>query len=432
MDDVELQLLEDDEVEVPLVEDGGALKSNVLGLLGSITQTGYSVRFQRAYEVHGSMDGMVVNNATLLVVRISPTAKDTRKQFKTFSVSLRVRYDPGEPHRPKPPEIMAYEPGQEGAFYLKEIPINQTRSTSMGGNASVQVPGGVSLGFQATQNLTEEMKKSIQHKVSVKTDYGPGTYHYPDQVTWDLSAADKADGIGDYMVVAMIIRRAENSKFILEIETGAQLGFVSKIFPGKGRTRLGPFPQPTKDGAAPLKSPPGIQTNNIEAFSSTNLLGTLTFVHIPEKVEARKMYIQGESRAVECLSTRPRCKLSPAERHHSDSTKIETIPENAAKPGQGPQPRQTENDSTTDRNLSAEATPFPRAKIPNKQAEILETYQPHQGRDDMNRMKNSRVERLRKMAALYQRLAQLLREEAEEIDGWEKSYALGAEEEEYD
>jgi hypothetical protein len=36
------------------------------------------------------------------------------------------------------------------------------------------------------------------------------------------------------------------------------------------------------------------------------------------------------------------------------------------------------------------------------------------------------------MAALYQRLAQLQREEAEEVEGWEESYALEVEQEEFE
>ena len=56
----------------------------------------------------------------------------------------------------------------------------------------------------------------------------------------------------------------------------------------------------------------------------------------------------------------------------------------------------------------------------------------YQSRSDSSSMKNARAIRLRKMAALYQRLAQLQREEAEEVEGWEESYALEVEQEEFE
>jgi hypothetical protein len=288
--------LDDAEFELPLDEDGGALKSNVQGVLGRVTRTGYSVAFQRAYEVNGSMDGTAVDNATLLVMKISPRVNDTKRRFKSFSVSLKVEVAPGKMRNISTPEILSYEPAQEGVWYIKENIITQTEASSIQATAAAQAPGGASLGFTASKSLSEEIKRRVLHTVSARPDYGPGTDECPDEVTWSLSPAEKADGIGDYMVVAMLIRRARASSFIIRVKTKAELGFFAdklNAFPGHADTCLGPFPRPQRNGTAQLKAPPGIEENNLGATSEENLLQTLAFIHVPEKVAARDIYSKG-------------------------------------------------------------------------------------------------------------------------------------------
>jgi hypothetical protein len=282
MDEIEPQALDDDEVELHLVEEGGAVKSNALGHLATVTRTGYSVMFQRAYEVNGAMDDNSVDNAP-------------GRQFKGFTVSFTVKayFPKGQRRNINSPEIVSYEPAQEGVLYLKENTITQTETGTISGNASAQAPGGASLGFTASKSLTQETKKRVLHSVSAKPDFGPGTVESPDKVTWTLSPAEKADGIGDYMVVAMLIKRARGSSFVIEVKTKGSLGFFHdkvNAFPGHADTYLGPFPRPAKEGATPLKTPSGVEENNLGATSSENLLQTLSFVHIPEKVAARQIY----------------------------------------------------------------------------------------------------------------------------------------------
>jgi hypothetical protein len=67
-----------------------------------------------------------------------------------------------------------------------------------------------------------------------------------------------------------------------------------------------------------------------------------------------------------------------------------------------------------------------------KNATAIAKPELYQSRSDSSSMKNARAIRLRKMAALYQRLAQLHREEAEELEGREESYVLGVEQEEFE
>jgi hypothetical protein len=303
MDEIEPQALDDDEVELHLVEEGGAVKSNTLGHLATVTRTGYSVMFQRAYEVSGAMDDNSVDNATLLVVKISPSVNDPDRQFKGFTVSLTVKayFPKGQWRNISSPEILSYEPAQEGVLYLKENTITQTETGTISGNASAQAPGGASLGFTASKSLTKEMKKRVLHSISAKPDFGPGTDESPDKVTWTLSPAEKADGVGDYMVVAMLIKRARGSSFVIEVKTKGSLGFFHdkvNAFPGHADTYLGPFPRPAKEGAIPLKTPSGVEANNLGATSSENLLQTLSFVHIPEKVAARQIYTKCKSLAI--------------------------------------------------------------------------------------------------------------------------------------
>lgn len=123
-----LNSLSDEELEIPVYEDGGALKSDVQGLLGTITRTGYSVFFQRIFEVHGRTNDSKVDNATLLVIKISPRVKDDGRQFKKFSVTLELEPAPGAPRNDKPPEFVSYEPAQEGVWFIKERTVNRSET----------------------------------------------------------------------------------------------------------------------------------------------------------------------------------------------------------------------------------------------------------------------------------------------------------------
>jgi cytochrome c1 len=115
----------------------------------------------------------------------------------------------------------------------------------------------------------------------------------PDIVTWELSPADKSDGIGDYMAVAMLIQRAKGSQFRIKVSTDANLGWFSKAknsFPGRNKTiYLGPFgPAPPKNSLQ--KPPPDVSENKLKAAGAENLLQTFAFVHVPEKIEPRTIY----------------------------------------------------------------------------------------------------------------------------------------------
>ncbi|KAI8634075.1 hypothetical protein F5Y19DRAFT_198669 [Xylariaceae sp. FL1651] len=411
-DNLTLQRLGDNEVVVPLVEDGGSLKDNALDHLGTVTRTGYSVIFQRVYEVNGSMDPHSKDNATLLVLKIMPYTKEQKQQFKGFEVSLKVKTHtkpPGMWRNVGPPQIIAYEPAQEGALYIKETIIPRTEASSLGGNASVQPATGLSLGFTASKSVTEEIKKRVLHRVSARPHYGSNSSKHPDKITWTISPAEDADGIGDYMVAAMLISRAKGSSFIIEVGTDAGLGLLhdaANHFPGRAKLALGPFPTELEPGEKKSTVPPGVEENSLEAISSENLLQTFSFVHIPEKTLAREIY-RKTTATLETMTIEEGGETS--------------LPDQAplVAPATGPEllkgkPMAAETPARLNRVVR-----LPGVKMAQTTGRPVATS-------------SARAIRLRKVAAHYQRLAQLYREEADEADGLDESYTLAAEEEEYD
>lgn len=290
-----LHSLGDDEVEIPIEEDGGEVKSDIPDSLGAINQTGYSVAFQRIYEVHGSMSPPAVDNASLLVVKISPKG-DGRHTFKKFEVELELQVAPGSSSNRKSPEFAAFEPAQEGVWYINEHTIRHTDSNELEANASGQIPGGVTFGLSAKKSKSEEQQHRVLHTVEARPGYSDRVDNRPDIVTWTVLPADKADGIGDYMVIAVLIERARGCQFMIKASSKAKLSLISNAmnhWNGKSEVFLGPFGSATSSDEKRL-TPPGVNEGNLQAVSSENLLQKLAFVHIPEKVAPRNLYGQGD------------------------------------------------------------------------------------------------------------------------------------------
>lgn len=341
----------------------------------------------------------------------------------------------------------------------------------------------MTLGFSAKKGVTEDSERRILHTVKAEPNYSPRADERPDKVTWKLSPADKSDGIGDYMAVAMLIERARGSRFVIKVESKASLGFISNAanaFPGRTETYLGPFGPAPKDGRV-QEMPSGVSENALQMVSSENLLQTFAFIHIPEKVLPRSFYKNAGKFIGVILShfvasvpnlthTDTSAPLEPASTSAPSlsgisSTQILSTP--SAQTNQrvensltSPVPNNsalmleqaaTARPSTVLAQHSDEHAPSETKRgHPNSLEDLPSTartsmshqngsFRPNkvrfgtgvvaqQGRGKAFELHNSRAERHRKMAALYQRLAQLHREEAEEAEMWdERRYADEAE-----
>lgn len=290
-------LPEQGEVKAGIVLDGGALKSDAPSHEGTLTKSGYEVVFQRLYEVHGQIGGpgSSPNDATLLVLKVSPRA-DQGRYFKSCRISLTVEHDPGDKkaYTSDKPTFKSYEPAQDGVWYIGEHMISRSETGETQANASGEIPGGVSIGFSASKSVTEESSKRILHTVEAKSAWRPGSGRdaSPYQITWTLKPAEKSNGIGDYMAVALLVKQHRGSKFVLQAESTAKVGLRAKLgdlFDGSVGITLGPFGTALRDDQI-QNIPSGISANNLGAASRENLLQSLAFIHVPEKREARQVY----------------------------------------------------------------------------------------------------------------------------------------------
>ncbi|OTA95156.1 hypothetical protein M434DRAFT_226083 [Hypoxylon sp. CO27-5] len=457
---LELIPLSDQEVELPLYDDGAEVKS--LGaLLGTVKQTGYSIIFQSLHEVNGSMDKNAADNATLLVIKISPRT-GTNSYFKNLSMALKVKPAPHSPRNSKLPEIDGFEPGQQGAVFIKESNINRTELSEVQANVSAH-GAGANLGIAAKKSTSDE--KQLRSLHTVKAEPSWNSADQIDKVTWKISPADKADGIGDYIVVAMVVKRTKGCQFIIEVENKANVGILSKaanVFRGATKVSLGPFGAQRKD-ERDYAIPTGVDEKNLATALQSSTVNELAFVHVPEKVEARSMYSEAVTPVPSQRLASTQATVESFQAKEMQETKSVVLAVESSSSVQASQKTQPapiltttpktktgEVDSTMNTQQDPGAPPPSQDNaessgfndLPKPIGSSLERHHFTKANLTISGPKtavryesnipfgasSSRAERHRKMAALYHRLSQLHREEAEEAEGWDEAqYADEAE-----
>ena len=288
--------IDDTEFEFALADwtpGAGQLKSDLPHQIGFLSKPGYSVSFQRLYEVHGDFEKGSTDNASLLVWKIQPKVDSPTRCFKSFKVTLAVEPAKGARLNDDPPYVVSYEPAQDGVVYFSEHITNITNTSSIETSLSAQPPiGGASLGLTGSKSRTEEFKQRVLHKLSSGTIQDTGDAG-PNVVWWRLEPATQSDGIGDHMAVAVLIRRAKASKFVVSVDAEADVGFRAKIsdpwrvLRKHQKTILGPF-GPVKGGAQSV--PTDVNEHDLHASSTAEILKRLAFVHVPEKLAPREFY----------------------------------------------------------------------------------------------------------------------------------------------
>ncbi|CRG83433.1 hypothetical protein PISL3812_00784 [Talaromyces islandicus] len=365
----------------------GKVKSDLPDEHARIEDSNFSVQFQMLYEVHGDHQAASsTNDASLLVIKMIPFSHDRKEHMVSFHVTLTVLPDKqhdSEIDWSEAPTITTYEPNSGGAQYVKIRTTNETLEQAFEG--AVQLEGfGVSPGIKGSRTRKTEYEKD--HVLQI----GSGsrrTGHIPlrksNTVWWRIQAADiKDSGIGDSFTVALLIRRAPASSFQLQATVDSEIGnFVEKLkhfVPSglrshKPPTIIGTYgPEIDKESH---KAPPGIDKHNLGAASRDNFIKRLKEIglHLPEEARLADFGDAASSRAPE--------KDKPAV-----SNALARVDDSTEEPPRRPR-AQHESDFT-------------------------------------------RMQRHRRMAALYERLAELHREEARQyLSQDEVAYAHQVEDE---
>ncbi|KAH6961866.1 hypothetical protein BKA56DRAFT_185824 [Ilyonectria sp. MPI-CAGE-AT-0026] len=375
----------DEEFLIPLDEwtkGGVEVRSDVAPQIAVLSKTAYSVSFQLLHEIHGQFEKNTVNDASLVVLKITPRTDSRDRFFKRLTVKLTVQAGQRGRVIDEPPYIVSYEPAQKGEVQFSEKIITTARARSLQGSASGQPPvGGLSLGVTASSSTTEQWERRILHRLSSGILYDNATKG-PDVIWWELEPAAKSEGIGDCMAVALLVKRAQGSGFFIHAGCEADVGFLAsanRLFRKRQKATMGPF------------DPAGVDEKDLHASSTKEILRELAYLHVAEKADARVFYAQTAAAAATTVSAAPEPKQDP-------------VP--------APSP------------VSAPAVGIVPAPVFDPAAATGEPKHSHGGHLPFN----SRAIRHKRMAALYERLAQLHREEAAEALGTDEvAYADEAE-----
>jgi len=273
----------------------GELKSDLPTQIQTVKRSNYTVSIRRLYEVHGKFQKTGHDEASLLVWKFSPKVKGENRRFTTFKVTLRFELSSQSDNNDDPPYIVSYAPAQDGAVFFSEHLTTVTRETSIQGSLSAQPPaGGASVGLTATKAKTEESERRELNKLSSES-HQEGDGRGDNVVSWWMNAPNHTNGVGDSIAVAVLVKRAARSHFVVHVTVDADVGFKARVsnkwqdlIKGKS-TRLGPY----GPGIGVQSKPDGIDDQNLHEASTKNLLDQLAFVHAPEKAAVKKFYSDG-------------------------------------------------------------------------------------------------------------------------------------------
>ncbi|KAI0895985.1 hypothetical protein F4806DRAFT_496110 [Annulohypoxylon nitens] len=290
-------------------QNAGTVRTDINPSAGTIRRPGFSVDFEIIYEVHGSYDPSDHDNASLLVIRIIPFPKDIERQFLWFSIKLSVipaAHKSGKPASNDYDDdddesgilrVTSFEPASQGDQFIDVYTTNEARERMAQISAQVPITSTASLGGQ--YSATDKLEFQNVHTLRVNGRGDRSDMTLPHQIyngaKWNISAANKTQGIGDSFTVALLIKRPEGSSFQLAAEVDGDVGSFSanarKLLPsnGGGRRRQTPlrtFPRTN----VTQKIPPGILVGDLHRASTDNVLKTIKEIglHLPEQATPQK------------------------------------------------------------------------------------------------------------------------------------------------
>jgi hypothetical protein len=253
------------------------------------------------HSVHGYLDGPQSTPASLVVIRFELSNESTstsERRFRSFIPELRFQKDPkGDPR--EDPWVELCEPAGKGAIAITETYSDVTKDTNYEISAGVQwQPAPVQATAKLGGSESQTYRKKAQYTISVgrrKTQVDGGGRLGQDVVRWNSreDAIEKL-GVGDQLRVAILVCRTGPSPFNVHFDFKAHVDlryYVArnwqdwKPFHSKN-TMSYPFDPNRTIGNVPN----GVDPNHLANLNEGNALSKLAFVHVVEKVSAKKFY----------------------------------------------------------------------------------------------------------------------------------------------
>lgn len=231
------------------------------------------IQYSQELVVHGHLDGVNSEKASLVVLRFSFTPAD---RFKSFFVMLEFEYGHDAPRWPdvEGPVIQVYDAVPNGSF----LSSNTTKSTSLE-EIFVQTadPSTSSPAYGAKPSTlgSEELSTSpLQSQNRVRLESGlrfSPVGHFNNTVYWNVvEHEDVGRGIGDMLRAAILVSRTNDKEFTIKLKLKALLSEADKGLGGRALFSARKAPIRLRSG-----SDGQVHAEKLPSFISKDRLGRL-------------------------------------------------------------------------------------------------------------------------------------------------------------
>ncbi|KAI1491854.1 hypothetical protein F5X96DRAFT_629732 [Biscogniauxia mediterranea] len=212
-------------------EDGGQVKSDLPDEGGRQDKHGYDIQYQILAQEHGNWEPKSPYDGSLVVLKVVPIIDNSLKNnFKHLKITLFVEKEFNSDTNDMEPLIVSYEPAQEGAIAVDHasysIEKTHTNEMSLEGKFLGDVGSGGGKITNSTKTAHEVLKL---HSIKSHTERKSARNKLDRAVVWEITAVDPARGVGDSITIAMLIRRTRGSEFSIIADTVGTLGRFNNL-----------------------------------------------------------------------------------------------------------------------------------------------------------------------------------------------------------
>ncbi|KAG5746817.1 hypothetical protein H9Q72_003503 [Fusarium xylarioides] len=422
-------------------EDSGTVRTDIVPTVAQAQAAGFYVDFKIVYEIHGSFDQGDYDNASLLGVRIFPFPKDSKKRFEEFEVKLTVLADQDSPD--EIPQLKSFEPAHDGEQFVDAFTTTESLEVSKEISGELKPWEVASLGAKRTSARKSEFTQT--HHLSVKAWPQRSSTSLPlsihNRAKWKITPATKEQGIGDCFSVSLLIWRPSGAKFRLVAEVSGNVGSRAENSKEWLKTNLQGKRSPSTLGTFPSDNvslwgdaPPGVDSKDLHRASTTGLMSKFNDIglHLPEhapplkfnQTAASATYLNlGSDNTAISKKDRPEepCATLPSDTPTTDVL-LPSILSNEHPAPPAPEPVDHSDAAAVSQYGIPDNVQLTGVNTDDLLVALLQRLQRMRTQLptpnlDVNRNEKTamtRVQRHRKMAHLYEQLAELHREEARE------------------
>jgi hypothetical protein len=299
-------------------DNQGTLRDENGDRIGYAHATGFKLRIEEVYAIHGTMAGPGSDLASLFVYRLITYNSSMSKwrRFKAVTLKLEFVSKSGKPA--DDPQVKCHAPAQNGWIGTLPTKVERESKQAVGADATAGVPGHGALRlFYGSKNgwKWEKHLLATVNAILYRTSEGRGRVG-DNGVEWTAHENEWATPttMPDLYQFAVIVKRRDNQEFTAKAHMYAHVdalhdttsaikratksvkdGFT-KLFPAKTpEMRYHPDRKPYETGTLEYSSKNPVSSDAIGKWIPGMELDKLAYLHVVENVGSAEVYAMSES-----------------------------------------------------------------------------------------------------------------------------------------